>query len=191
MNESDDRYSTAEQAIIDSFFLLLKEKEYDKITVADIVKKSGIVRSTFYNHYENVPDLIDAIEDKTINDIFEMMESFKPKNDQDLCRSYFLAICNYTRENIFLSNLYKSPRADTFMLKMITMFHRYVSKTSRNGNISVGSREHFSYMIAGAIGSTIGVLHKWITENYKASAETVAQVLTQIFLHGILPFLWD
>ena len=34
MNESDERYLTAEDAIYDAFFLLLKEKSVDKITVS-------------------------------------------------------------------------------------------------------------------------------------------------------------
>ncbi|MBR6486750.1 MAG: TetR/AcrR family transcriptional regulator, partial [Lachnospiraceae bacterium] len=76
MNESDERYSTAEEAIYEAFFLLLKEKDMDKITVSDVIKKAGIVRSTFYNHYENIPALVNAAEDKTINDIFKLMESF-------------------------------------------------------------------------------------------------------------------
>ena len=70
MNEiQDERYHIADEAIYDAFFLILKEKELDKITVSDVIKKAGIVRSTFYNHYENIPDLVDAIENKTINDI--------------------------------------------------------------------------------------------------------------------------
>ena len=78
MNEQDERYSTAEDAIFDAFFLLLREKDLEKITVSDVIKKAGIVRSTFYNHYENIPALMMAAEDKTIHDIFEMMESFHP-----------------------------------------------------------------------------------------------------------------
>ena len=41
MNESDERYSTAEDAIIDAFFLLVREKELDKISVTDVIKKAG------------------------------------------------------------------------------------------------------------------------------------------------------
>ena len=130
MNELDERYSTAEDAIYEAFFLLLKEKGMDKITVSDVIKKAGIVRSTFYNHYENVPALVNAAEDKTIKDIFALMESFLPKNDKDMCRSYFLAICNYTRKNPFLANLLESPRGDAFFKKAITMFHQYVTNVS-------------------------------------------------------------
>ena len=41
MNESDERYSVAEEAIYEAFFLLLQEKDIDKITVADVQKKQG------------------------------------------------------------------------------------------------------------------------------------------------------
>ena len=50
----DERYSVADEAIYDAFFLILKEKDLEKITVSDVIKKAGIVRSTFYNHYENI-----------------------------------------------------------------------------------------------------------------------------------------
>ncbi len=191
MNELDGRYSTAEEAIMDSFFLLINEKNYDKITVSDVVKKSGIVRSTFYNHYENVMELVDAAEDKTIDDIFSLMESFHPRNDHELCKSYFLAICNYTKDNPFLSNLFKSPRGDSFLEKAMTMFHRYVSETGKNGDVIPKSREHFTFLIAGTIGFTVGVLHKWSAENFESSAEDVADVLAEAFLNGVLPFLMD
>ena len=189
MNESDERYSTAEDAIYEAFFLLLKEKEMEKITVSDVIKKAGIVRSTFYNHYENVPALVEAAEDKTIKDIFQLMESFHPKNDRDMCRSYFLAICNYTKKNPFLANLLQTPHGDAFFEKAITMFHQYVTNVAHTAIKDDAKSVTFSYYIAGSIGSTIGVLHKWIAEDYTFPAEKVADILAQIFISGVLPYL--
>lgn len=189
MNESDERYSTAEDAIYEAFFLLLKEKEMEKITVSDVIKKAGIVRSTFYNHYENVPALVEAAEDKTIKDIFQLMESFHPKNDRDMCRSYFLAICNYTKKNPFLANLLQTPHGDTFFEKAITMFHQYVTDVAHTAVKDNARSVAFSYYIAGSIGSTIGVLHKWIAEDFAVPAENVADILAQIFITGVLPYL--
>ncbi len=188
MNESDERYSTAEDAIYDAFFLLLKDKDIDKITVSDVIKKAGIVRSTFYNHYENVPALVEAAEDKTIQDIFRWMESFHPKNDKDMCNSYFIAICRYTKKNPFLANLLQSPRGDAFFEKAITMFHEYVTNVSHNYTGTQNS-EHFSYYIAGSIGSTIGILHKWTAENFAQPDEEIADIMAQIFMSGVLPYL--
>ena len=189
MNESDERYSTVEEAIYDAFFLLLKEKDLEKITVSDVIKKAGIVRSTFYNHYENIPALMTAAEDKTIKDIFHLMESFHPENDKDMCHSYFLAICNYTKKNPFVANLLQTPRGDVFFEKAITMFHEYVTNVSHNAVSKNINPSKFSYYIAGAIGSTIGVLHKWTAEEFATPAEEVADILSQIFLTGVLPYL--
>ena len=39
MNELDERYSVADEAIFDAFVILVKEKGIDKVTVADVTKK--------------------------------------------------------------------------------------------------------------------------------------------------------
>ncbi len=185
----DERYHVADEAIYDAFLLILKQKELDKITVTDIIKKAGIVRSTFYNHFENIPALVDAVEDKTIEDIFTLMESFHAKNDHDICKSYFLAVCNYAMKNEYLADILKSPRGNRFFEKTMTMFHEYVKQVTQNISSSQHSKEEFSYMIASSIGSTLGVLHKWSNENFETSAEAVAEFMTQAFMTGMLPFM--
>lgn len=190
MNEiQDERYHVADEAIYDAFFLVLKEKELDKITVSDVIKKAGIVRSTFYNHYENIPDLVTAIEDKTINDIFALMNTFHPKNDWDMCKSYYLTICEYTMTNPFLANLLSNPRKDEFFEKAVTMFHHYVKNVTQNTEPSHHDSEELSYMVACTIGSTVGVLHKWAKDNFKIPPETIANILTRAFISGMLPYI--
>jgi len=183
----DERYHIADEAICDAFFLVLKKKELDKITVSDVIKKAGIVRSTFYNHYENIPALVTAIEDRTINDIFSLMNTFHPNNDWDMCKSYFLTICEYTMTNPFLANLLRSPRGDAFFEKTVTMFHHYVKQVTQNSTPSQHNKEELSYIIACTIGCTIGVLHKWTKDNFQVPPETIADILTTTFISGMLP----
>ena len=185
----DERYSVADEAIRDAFFLILREKDLEKITVSDVIKKAGIVRSTFYNHYENIPTLVAAMEDQTIEDIFSLMETFHPKDDADMCKSFFVTICDYTMNNPFLANLLRSPRGDEFFEKALTMFHRYVAEVTQNTSPSRHSKEELSYMVACTIGSTIGVLHKWTKDNFAIPAEAVADILTKAFISGMLPFM--
>ena len=186
----DERYHMADEAIHDAFLLVLKEKELDKITVTDIIRKAGIVRGTFYNHYENIPALVTAVEDKTIGDIFSLMETFRPKNNEDMCKSYFLTICQYTMTNPFLAGLLRSPEGGgIFFEKALTMFHRYVKQIMQNTQPANCSREEFSYMVASTIGSTLGVLHKWSTENFQIPADIIADILAKTFIAGMLPFM--
>lgn len=190
MNETqDERYFVADEAIHDAFLLILNEKQLDKITVSDVIKKAGIVRSTFYNHYENIPALVTAIEDKTIHDIFSIMNTFHPENDWDVCKSYYLTICEYTLTNPFLGNVLRSPRINTFFEKAMTMFHQYVRQASQNVTPCDQPQKDVSYMIASTIGSTIGVLHKWAKDNFRLPPEDIADILTQTFTSGMLPYI--
>ena len=185
----DERYSVANEAILGAFFKLIKEKKPDRITVSDIIKTAGIARSTFYNHYQDIPSLISAIEDKTIQDVFSMMESFHPQNDRDICRSYFLTLCRYTMENPFLSGLLSTPHGNHLFEKMLTMLHHYVTDTTSNSRPSERTKEEFSYVLTCAIGSTVGVLHKWTRDNFNLAPEVIADILSEIFLSGMLPLL--
>ena len=185
----DERYSVADEAILGAFFKLVKEKKPDRITVSDITKTAGIARSTFYNHYQDIPSLISAVEDKTIPDVFSMMENFQPKNDRDICSSYFLTLCRYTMENPFLSGLLSTPHGNDLFEKMLTMLHHYVTETTSNSRPAKHTKEEVSYVITCAIGSTIGVLHKWSRDNFNLAPEVIADILSEIFLSGMLPFL--
>ena len=185
---TDERYDTADIAIRDAFFILLKEKSPDKITVSDIVKRAGIVRSTFYNHYENVSALISAIEDKTVEDIFGMMEHFHIKDSAEMCRSYYISLCRYIESNPVIADLLKSPGGSSFLEKSIMMFHRYVSEVTSHVILTNHSREDFSYMIACTIGGTIGVLHKWANEGFSVPADKIADILARSFMAGMSPY---
>ena len=185
----DERYSVADEAILGAFFKLVKEKKPDRITVSDITKTAGIARSTFYNHYQDIPSLISAVEDKTIHDVFSMMENFQPQNDRDICSSYFLTLCRYTMENPFLSGLLSTPHGNDLFEKMLTMLHHYVTETTSNSRPDRHTKEEVSYVITCAIGSTIGVLHKWSRDNFNLAPEVIADILSEIFLSGMLPLL--
>ena len=134
------------RGILGAFFKLLKEKKPDRITVSDITKTAGIARSTFYNHYQDIPSLISAVEDKTIHDVFSMMENFQPKNDRDICSSYFLTLCRYTMENPFLSGLLSTPHGNDLFEKMLTMLHHYVTETTSNSRPDRHTKEEVSYV---------------------------------------------
>ena len=49
-----------------AFFDLLKEKDFEKITVTDIVKRADVNRSTFYAHYPDVLGVVEEIQEEII-----------------------------------------------------------------------------------------------------------------------------
>lgn|SRR5574344_412226 len=47
--------------------LLLEKKSLNKISVAELARRSGITRGTFYAHYNNVADVALSIEDELVD----------------------------------------------------------------------------------------------------------------------------
>ena len=62
--------------IIDSFWQLLEERPYNKITVKDIVDYCQINRNTFYYHFHDIPELLENTIKKDADDIIQAYSKF-------------------------------------------------------------------------------------------------------------------
>lgn len=55
-------FNKSERAIVEAYLSLLGDQRYDKVKVKDILERSGVVRSTFYAHFQDAYDVLDRIE---------------------------------------------------------------------------------------------------------------------------------
>lgn len=63
MNRSNnERFQQTERKIMDAFTRLLSEKELPEITVGEICRMSGIHRTSFYLHFQDIYELMETIE---------------------------------------------------------------------------------------------------------------------------------
>lgn len=56
----DRRVQRTQQLLEAALLSLIKEKEFDLITVQEIIDRANVGRATFYAHYENKEDLIES-----------------------------------------------------------------------------------------------------------------------------------
>ena len=73
----DRRTRYTRQVIQEAFFELLREKDFERISVADLCRRADINRGTFYLHYVDKYDLLDQIID-------EMLDEELPEEEQAL-----------------------------------------------------------------------------------------------------------
>ena len=91
--KNDLRYIKTERAIRKAFHELLQEKNMKRITVRELVERAEINKTTFYCHYETLPDLIDTLEKEKINCIVDNLDE-----------TYLL----YEDPDRFVDNLYRN-----------------------------------------------------------------------------------
>jgi Transcriptional regulator len=95
----DPRVRRTRAMIRQSFIDLLAVKDFEDITVQDIVDRAELNRATFYNHYQDKYELLDA----TMADLFaETLASWIPRGADlegcELVRRLMLAVCQWQAE---------------------------------------------------------------------------------------------
>lgn len=62
---------------------LLKQKDFEAISVSDIAKEAGINRGTFYLHYVDKFDMIDQLIDEILQNIIFLLNKDQPKTKEE------------------------------------------------------------------------------------------------------------
>ncbi|MFT9086216.1 TetR/AcrR family transcriptional regulator, partial [Liquorilactobacillus sp.] len=76
----DKRKQKTRKNIETTFIEILEKRKVNTITVAEIVRKSNISRSTFYLHYDDIYDLYDEVRLGFLNCLLDNLNNYYPYN---------------------------------------------------------------------------------------------------------------
>lgn len=65
---NNQRSQQTEKELEEALILLLKKKKFEDISIQDLCKKAGVNRTTFYAHFDNLPEMISAIQQNRFKD---------------------------------------------------------------------------------------------------------------------------
>lgn len=137
MNTSNNkRYKQNSKKIEEAFLSLIKNKDYQNITITELCKKANVNRSTFYAHYDDINDLIIKIESKfahSMSEIFnhgmrqehqafvEMFEFIKENRDfyREFLNISNTSLAEKTTQSKILANI-----KDTINVNELEIFYR-------------------------------------------------------------------
>lgn len=80
MSTQDCRITKTRKAIYAAFLQLLNQKDYEAITVQEIIDLADVGRSTFYSHYESKELLLDELCQKLFHHLLERDEHLSPQD---------------------------------------------------------------------------------------------------------------
>ena len=179
-----------DEDLLMAFELLCRNKDPEKITAIEVAKRAGVTRSTFYNHFADMPDLIETYEDRMLDGIFAILSEYGDleKNDAQVTRKFFSTLCRYVRSSNYLIRRFRTLTTVRFIEKALGRFHGYVERMLSREKSTPAERQVSSYIHAYALGGLVGILHKWTSEECSDKPEAVASVLTRIYMNGISIF---
>lgn len=128
--------------IKETFWEILEEKPYNKITVQDIADRCHVNRNTFYYHFQDIPMLMtDSIED-WMSDVIQKYGTMESPED---CLTFMAREC-MKRRKAFL-HLFCSVQKDAFLSRLNKLgndiIRIYVDESGKFEQISKGEKEIF------------------------------------------------
>ena len=163
--------------IKDTFWEILEEKPYNKITVQDIVNRCCVNRNTFYYHFQDIPTLmIDSIED-WMKEVIQKYGAFTSPVD---CLTYLADEC-MKRKKAFL-HLFRSVQKDTFLSALsrigYDIIRIYMDKIGEYKQIS---KEEKEIVIRCYKCVFVGSLLDWLEESASYDLKELYKELCKMF----------
>lgn len=175
---ADRRTKKTKKAITKSFLSLIKNKDINKITVAEICNKADIGRGTFYLHYQDVYDLYSKIENDVLLEVGRLFDNAL-LNQRPVSYSMFIEkTAEYMIENKDLSELFLNEKTSFMFLKKVKSFFTERELNARKGeDIDI---EYIRYQVAYKVTGIVGVLQQWVDTGMHQSPEEVGQIIAQV-----------
>ena len=181
----DRRVVRTRKAIRQAFLTLMRETEYQKITITGIAREADIDRKTFYLHYQSVEDLANEIvqdeADRIVRTCLDSLEgSDVGENVVDLFKRLSLGlapdlksmklIASHTPYELVLKKLESSLTAslieqDTLGLKKLGPY--------------------LDFCVAYFSAGLVAVIRRWILDESEIPLEDIAQVTHSLVHSGL------
>ncbi|MCD7814970.1 MAG: TetR/AcrR family transcriptional regulator [Lachnospiraceae bacterium] len=181
MNKQPEIAEKTRQKFIDAFWALVREKPISKIAVNEITRRAGYNRSTFYEYFLDIDEMLSYIEDELLNEIRQTAQDAMQESSsmRDLFQTVFLAM----NEKIYL--LMGANGDPAFAAKLreelepIIMCQMPVPADIPN----------FDYLSSFVNDAMFGLLQHWNEKGKDISAEKICTMMQELVLNGVINYV--
>jgi len=165
MNTKNNKRRKESQTKIEKTFVeLLQTREIKEISVSDLIKATGLNRSTFYANYIDIYDLADKVRTGLENQFGEMFADYDYFNE----RTGALKMFTHIKENQIFYNTYFKLCYDEKHLISI-----YDAKRAEQEHVDSNIKYHIEFFRNGLNA----IIKLWLAGGCKESPEEMAEVL--------------
>ena len=167
MNIANNRRRRDSQEKIQKAFInLLQDRQMKDITVSDLIKATGLNRSTFYANYLDIYDLADKTRQMLEKDFSALFADYDYMNARDGAEKMFAHI----KENqLFYKTYFKLCYDEKFLIST------YDPKRAEKEQITQNIRYHIEFFRNGLNA----IIKLWLAGGCTESPQEMAEILKQ------------
>ncbi len=193
MNKQPDVTAATKKRMTEAFLELYKAKPIEKISVNEITRLSGNNRSTFYNYFTDVYDLLDQLENDVLDNVAEEIEeAAKNIASEDGGKTNFsnmygaLSPVLLKYEDLLFT--LSGPDGDP---KFADMLKSRVEKNLVKFSPVPIDNKYIDYLANFVFGSIIGMIAYWRRRDHDIPQDELLHLAQNLTARGIFGFIED
>lgn len=178
--QEDKRIRRTKKLLRQALTRLMQQKDFQSITVTDVVREADINRGTFYAHYRDVYDLREKIEAEMIEDFRDLIEDLHPTEASSIQPVLARAV-DYLEENReIVRALVRGTGVEGFGRKMITVLEEchLEIRPFRSVEDTYAAR----FLATGIVG----MMEKWITEPQPIPKNEIVALINRVLMGNLM-----
>lgn len=179
--KQDLRFIKNENLIRETFYQMLGEMDYSKISIKELTQRAQINRKTFYLHYTSLDHLLATLQLEIMEPTFKMIEETSFPDDAELIirKSFEIMAALDSTDKLILSckgNFPEKKSPSDLIRDQLFKKYDHIPK--------YGPFE--SSLIITYFSVCLGVIFlQWETKGQQIPLEEMIQMTTQMILHGL------
>lgn len=159
---------------------LMREKDFKDITVKDITDRMDLNRGTFYLHYTDTYDLLEKLENETLDDFQAMIDAHRPQAGEFSLRPVIEPIADYIVENADICKLlFENKASNDFVIKFQHLIGRNGAGFIQE-RLPHASAETLDYCFGFITYGMIGMLKHWFDTGMKMSRQEIVTMADRL-----------
>ncbi len=170
----DRRQKKTREAIFEAFTTLLSEKNYNQISVQEIIDEADVGRTTFYAHFETKDYLLKEFCEDLFDHMIETAHGHYTDAHRETGGSIFLHLLIHVQENNRnIATLLSSPNNDIFMRYFRDDMNQMVLSQYADHSLIINSGLPEDYLVNHISSSFVATVNWWLSQKMKESPETI------------------
>lgn len=171
----DKRIRRTKKLLRQALTRLMGQKDFQSITVTDVVREADINRGTFYVHYRDIYDLREKIENEMIGNFRAMIEDIRPDDLNSSMGPVLVRAVDYLEENReIVCALTGSSTQDSFGSKMMNVIEDCWMAALPNGTTED------IYIARFVATGLVGALGRWVRDPKTFSKKEIIALMVRI-----------
>lgn len=159
---------------------LIHEKNIQKITVSDIIRKADISRGTFYAHFADVSSVIEQIESEEIRNLIDYVERFGFENITTDTERFIELLCEYlSRDMEYYRMLTQSNILNNFIWRLVDVYYEKLFNAIMVDKAVENKDEVHLYLVYITSGAKT-VIIAWLNGEVKGTPAEIAKALAKL-----------